>query len=64
MRSLRGFMAPIMSVLGKCVAGGGVRGYGDDVGNGRRNVDGMMWYGGALQWMRWWWRCLVVVVIS
>jgi len=35
MRSLRGCMFPIMGVSGKYVAGGGVRGCGDDVGNGR-----------------------------
>lgn len=64
MRSLRGCMFSTVGVSRKCVAGGGVRGCGDDVGNGRRHVDGMLWYGGALQWMRRFWRCLVVVVTS
>ena len=45
-----------------CVAGGCGRGCGDDVGNGRGHVDGMVWFGGALQ--RWWWWCLVAVVAS
>jgi hypothetical protein len=48
-----------------CVAGGSECGCGDDVGNGRGHVGGVVGFGGALQRVRWWeWRCLVVVVIS
>jgi hypothetical protein len=46
MRSLREVVYSTVGIAGKCVAGTGVRGCGDDVGNVRGHVDGM-WYGMA-----------------
>ena len=50
MRSLREGVYPRIGVTGKCVAGGGVSGCGDDVGNGRGHVDGMLPCGLAGRW--------------